>query len=256
MPSCPELLRTLLERPDDDAPRLVYADWLDENGEPDRAEFIRVQIYKGDLSYSWQYKVDKHGWRNHLGCKWVADLCLRHEQRTGSWPGYSWGSSPSPTGPGLYKSGAEEVWMKYQGCVETTFRRGFVDEVALPWLTFLGGNCPECRGHGRHADHSEAECTACGGKTGTGKCGTGKVVGLAATIFAAHPVTRVRLTDAVIHPSGGNDTYYVGNLGVFPKEYWRRLEGLRSRSDALGALAAVCLEHGRKLADLPIYQNP
>ena len=30
--------------PDDDLPRLVFADWCDENGEPERAEFIRVQI--------------------------------------------------------------------------------------------------------------------------------------------------------------------------------------------------------------------
>ena len=29
--------------PDDDTPRLVYADWLQENGDEDRAEFIRVQ---------------------------------------------------------------------------------------------------------------------------------------------------------------------------------------------------------------------
>ncbi|MFO0845426.1 MAG: TIGR02996 domain-containing protein [Gemmataceae bacterium] len=29
---------------DDDTPRLVYADWLAENGLDDRAEFIRVQI--------------------------------------------------------------------------------------------------------------------------------------------------------------------------------------------------------------------
>jgi uncharacterized protein (TIGR02996 family) len=36
-------LRAILENPDDDAPRLIYADWLDENGEPERAEFIRVQ---------------------------------------------------------------------------------------------------------------------------------------------------------------------------------------------------------------------
>ena len=28
---------------DDDTPRLVYADWLDENGDPDRASFIRTQ---------------------------------------------------------------------------------------------------------------------------------------------------------------------------------------------------------------------
>src|SRR5262245_36042235 len=29
--------------PDSDAPRLVYADWLDDRGEADRAELIRVQ---------------------------------------------------------------------------------------------------------------------------------------------------------------------------------------------------------------------
>jgi uncharacterized protein (TIGR02996 family) len=37
-------LREICERPDDDAPRLIYADWLDENGESARAEFIRVQV--------------------------------------------------------------------------------------------------------------------------------------------------------------------------------------------------------------------
>jgi uncharacterized protein (TIGR02996 family) len=36
-------LRAVIEQPDDDLPRLVYADWLDEHGEPERAEFIRVQ---------------------------------------------------------------------------------------------------------------------------------------------------------------------------------------------------------------------
>lgn len=36
-------LRAIAEQPDDDLPRLVYADWLDEHGEPERAEFIRVQ---------------------------------------------------------------------------------------------------------------------------------------------------------------------------------------------------------------------
>lgn len=38
-----ELLRTIIEFPDDDTPRLVFADWLDEHGDPERAEFIRVQ---------------------------------------------------------------------------------------------------------------------------------------------------------------------------------------------------------------------
>src|SRR5262249_39331179 len=35
-------IRAIAERPDEDMPRLIYADWLEERGDP-RAEFIRVQ---------------------------------------------------------------------------------------------------------------------------------------------------------------------------------------------------------------------
>lgn len=36
------LLQAVLEKPDDDAPRLIFADWLDENGQAEWAEFIRL----------------------------------------------------------------------------------------------------------------------------------------------------------------------------------------------------------------------
>lgn len=36
------LLAAVLEFPEQDAPRLIYADWLDEHGDAPRAEFIRV----------------------------------------------------------------------------------------------------------------------------------------------------------------------------------------------------------------------
>src|SRR4051812_15097832 len=39
-----DLLRAIGESPDDDALRLVYADWLEENGDPDRAAFVRAQL--------------------------------------------------------------------------------------------------------------------------------------------------------------------------------------------------------------------
>lgn len=39
-------------RPDDDAPRLVFADWLDEHGHDVRAEFIRVQCKLAEHSRS------------------------------------------------------------------------------------------------------------------------------------------------------------------------------------------------------------
>jgi uncharacterized protein (TIGR02996 family) len=38
------LHRAIIESTEDDLPRLVYADWLDEHGQPERAEFIRVQV--------------------------------------------------------------------------------------------------------------------------------------------------------------------------------------------------------------------
>ena len=41
-------LRAVIESPDDDAPRLIYADWLDDHGDPERADFIRVQALDKD----------------------------------------------------------------------------------------------------------------------------------------------------------------------------------------------------------------
>src|SRR5262245_2491279 len=37
-------LSAIRENPDDDTPRLAFADWLTETGNPDRGELIRVQI--------------------------------------------------------------------------------------------------------------------------------------------------------------------------------------------------------------------
>ena len=42
-------LEAILAAPDDDAIRLVYADWLDDHGQPEYAEFIRVQVESARL---------------------------------------------------------------------------------------------------------------------------------------------------------------------------------------------------------------
>jgi uncharacterized protein (TIGR02996 family) len=49
----PAFLRAICESPDDDTPRLVYADWLEEHGgqpESERAEFIRGQVQLARLN--------------------------------------------------------------------------------------------------------------------------------------------------------------------------------------------------------------
>jgi uncharacterized protein (TIGR02996 family) len=69
------LLAAIASAPDDDLPRLVYADWLDEHGDPDRAEFIRLQIHTarvGPLDPTWApaklreydlFKANEAKWR-------------------------------------------------------------------------------------------------------------------------------------------------------------------------------------------------
>lgn len=42
-------LEQILAQPDDDSPRMIFADWLEETGQSDRAEFIRVQIERHSL---------------------------------------------------------------------------------------------------------------------------------------------------------------------------------------------------------------
>ncbi len=39
------LLDAIFDNPDDDTPRLVYADWLQEHGHEDCAEFIRISVF-------------------------------------------------------------------------------------------------------------------------------------------------------------------------------------------------------------------
>jgi uncharacterized protein (TIGR02996 family) len=43
-PGYEPFLRAICASPEDDTVRLVYADWLAENGDEDRAEFIRLQV--------------------------------------------------------------------------------------------------------------------------------------------------------------------------------------------------------------------
>jgi len=55
------LIAAIAAAPDDDLPRLVAADWFDENGQSERAEFIRLQIssWRHDDSENFQTQAEK-----------------------------------------------------------------------------------------------------------------------------------------------------------------------------------------------------
>ncbi len=116
-------LAAILDAPDDDAPRLIYADWLDEQGQCERAEFIRVQC-----------EYDQHCDPHERAPKWEA-LRRRAEELLGMPVGVDAGVE------GLRWSNAvrwsfsgDPGWFFF---FSPQFRRGFVHAItctAEEWL--------------------------------------------------------------------------------------------------------------------------
>jgi uncharacterized protein (TIGR02996 family) len=102
MTDCDAFQRTIAENPDDDAPRLVFADWLEEQGDL-RGEFIRIQCALA------QMQIDDSR-RPQLAAREQA-LLMEH--------GDAW--------LGKLKTSVKSY----------CFRRGFVDWVSLPGRKFL-----------------------------------------------------------------------------------------------------------------------
>ena len=71
-------LDAIRESPDDDAPRLVYADWLTDNGDPQRAEFIRAQVRLArlpeDSEERWELEDRAADLYAQHGAEWAATL--------------------------------------------------------------------------------------------------------------------------------------------------------------------------------------
>jgi uncharacterized protein (TIGR02996 family) len=105
-------LRAIAESADDDALRLIYADWIEEHGEPEYAEFLRVQIVlgqnadgKGDLPVSERARLHSRE-RSLLSrnkARWLQPL-----RDLGAW-----------------------------GRVHGEFSRGFVEDVVIDAAAFL-----------------------------------------------------------------------------------------------------------------------
>jgi uncharacterized protein (TIGR02996 family) len=71
-------LNDIVAHIDDDTPRLVYADWLEENGQDERAEFIRVQIQRTRLR-AWdaaqvRLRLREQALLKQHGEQWLAEL--------------------------------------------------------------------------------------------------------------------------------------------------------------------------------------
>lgn len=102
------LFRALCEQPAEDTARLVYADWLEENGKAERAEFVRLQCEAWNLCPAYPTLAEARTRASVLlkrhGDAWHAELPAL--------PGVRWGD---------------------------LFVRGFVDKVELDHVPDIGG---------------------------------------------------------------------------------------------------------------------
>lgn len=117
------LLAAVLADPDADLPRLVYADYLDDAGRPERAEFIRVQLARAadptSLTLRAREEVLLH--RHREG--WLAPLRAKGEPLQ------------NRSTHGRFRRGfVEEVWMPagvFLHAADTLFRRAPVRGLRL-----------------------------------------------------------------------------------------------------------------------------
>lgn len=176
------LLASILDRPDDDLPRLVYADWLDENGEHERSEFIRVGCELASMP-GYPSAFDLDAYPN------AAELHRRQLWLINEWDyGRGWRHIAGRVAVSLIPGGSP--WYDY-----FTFRRGFVWKVECTVVEFLGGPCQRCGGEGTEGHAYDRgmrfDCPTCSG--------TGRTEGVAAALFRSQPVLSVTLTDR--HPT-------------------------------------------------------
>lgn len=162
------LLQAVCASPDDDTPRLVLADWWEEHGQPDRAEFVRVQCELAKPGSALEplpfgdpnalAVADGRARRYQRGMRRRDDLRWRERKLRAS-------------------KAAEDVWPvavsawadKYE------FSRGFISSLTCPATDFLRVErallwspetmtCRWCKGTGLIGTGT---CSACGGNWAT-----------------------------------------------------------------------------------------
>lgn len=174
------LVRSVLAAPDDDTPRLIYADWLDDNAKAEAVEECSCRMYGRP-----GWVVGKTTWEPCGSCvsgKRVtpgndfADRAkfIRYQIRlaqfvAAGYPCYHFLTAPPNCEVCQLRKETLSIqthpptrfqeWcapLKLVNRLGVTLRRGFVDKVTMPTALFVGGRCGSC------VDGREV-CATCGG---------------------------------------------------------------------------------------------
>ena len=237
------LLRRILECPEDDAVRLIYSDWLEEQGDDwdiDAARYIRWAVaHPKESAVCLCVQSIKVNGR-------ACELCRTHKI-----------NMPKK------KFGTDSPYV---------MNRGFVSSVSLTCEAFVGGRCQTCDGTGIGACPDVAEYIEIAG--GCPKChGTGRMEGVARELFSRHPITEVKLVDKRPNDYGppedglrfgwlSEHQHGAGPHGLprdlllmMPKSGQQYSGRWNLEADANAALSRACVSYGRNLVGLPMLDS-
>jgi uncharacterized protein (TIGR02996 family) len=187
------LLRAVCADPADDAPRMILADWWDETGRPERAEFLRVQCALAGFAAPKTGVVCCEGKGppafagSRKRCKCLPCALTRRERRLLPL------ISPHPEWIGVGPPGV--------------FRRGFIERITLSaadwlrhadqlyWHPTQTETCPKCYGSRWVFADGAPVAEQC-------RCGSGRVPRPFPP--TAQPIEAVRLTTPLTVGVGGN----------------------------------------------------
>jgi uncharacterized protein (TIGR02996 family) len=237
----PDLLRAVLERPDDDSVRLVYADWLDDAGEAERGEFVRVQVELSSMGH------DPHSCEREPCPDCPRDIdrwdALRLRERE------------------LLKA---NFWKWTEGLPEALLTRQCpcCAEGVADWETGVI-ECRRCESTGVIDDDEKVEFSR--GFVSAVTLSAADFLAHAAAIFACQPVERVTLADKRPDEVSLGLRWWINSADpnsaepdVIPEELFDLLPAIdgtrliyRTEQAALDALSAACVLHGRRLCKLP-----
>lgn len=231
------LLAAILADPADDTVRLAYADHLDETGEHDRAEFIRVQVELAAVGAMESVRGKLATLRRR-----ERELLVAVADELRPAVPYSWAVFTEPR---------DRCDTPY-----SVVSRGFVSQVACNFATLFGGPCGVCRGRGELDESSafgtcQVQCSDCDGK--------GHTQGVAAELFRRHPVQGVTLVGLEPRPvlfPNNRQTRYVWDVdsrdraspSTIPHALWEDIRSHESAQAAKDWLSTKCVRLGRERA--------
>jgi uncharacterized protein (TIGR02996 family) len=277
----PAVLAAVLDAPADDAPRLVYADWLEENATADHVgpcpecggKPRHKLVTRNGEEYRYEQIVCKCAWRRFAvpgnGYAERAEFIRRQVAEP-------WGSIevfPHDRGAALYGMDHTTVLVQLPPNVGAVFNRGFVAEVRGPLAVLVGGPCGRCYGSGTthnagdQSDPAAFPCPVCDG--------SGRTPGVLAALCAAQPVEKVVAVEVqTVEVANRWHLFRSGDRPFDPRSPWQipgdlydmielhddmyafttagvTAKAWEDRDGYVAALSAALIARGRQLAGRP-----